>query len=229
MRRTRHLFPSLAVAATVVGGVLLAPGCTPRPRATVRLLQPTAPPMQQNIKLAANWSYTSAAGARRECLLDFPLPHAQNGPRDFRLYLSLAATDQPQGIDATDPEGARGFLIQVVGERRGKTEFTGGTVRLRPVPLDRRRFRLEIDATCEDGAQVMGTATVVEDEDELRAFKRRYALDIAALESSVAVAADEEPASSPDETPAADTASRGDEAPPNEAGRPDRSAAAPGS
>lgn len=169
--------------------ILLSAGCAPR--AQVQLLQPSAPPMQQNIRLAADWAHVSADGARRECLLDFPLPNSKDGPRDFRLFLSLAATESAQSIDLHDPQAARGFLIQAVGSRKGKTVFTGGTVRLRPIPFDRRHQKLELDLTCEDGSQISGSAKVIADDSELRDFKRRFAADIVALDARVIARADE--------------------------------------
>jgi hypothetical protein len=169
-------------------GITLASGCAPR--AQVRLLQPAAPPAQQDIRLSGEWADVWTDGTRRECLLDFPLPQSKDGPRDFRLFLSLAATDGVQSLDPDDAQAARGFLIQAVGNRKGKAVFTGGTVRLRPIPFDRRHQKLELDLTCEDGSRVVGTAKVREDELEVRSFKRRFVADVAAMESRAATGAE---------------------------------------
>src|SRR5437868_2885388 len=96
---------------------VLTLGCAPR--AQVQLRQPHAPPTQQNIRLAGDWAYTALDGTRREFLLDFPLPQSKSGPRDFRLFLSLAANSNLQTIDPDDPSAARGFLIQAIGNLKG--------------------------------------------------------------------------------------------------------------
>lgn len=180
-----NLRMSRLVTISILTAALLAAGCS-GPRAQVQLIQPSAPPVQQNLQLKADWAYTAVEGDTRLCLLDFPLPQSRSGPRDFRFYLRMPATPGAHTINSGDAAGAAGFFVQVVGQRKGKSLFTGGTIEMQSAWNDRDRLTLRFDLTCDDGTQAVGTAKLIVDELELRAFRRKFAPDIAALNSQSA-------------------------------------------
>jgi hypothetical protein len=165
----------------VLGSALL--GCSRRAEVTLR--QPFAPPSQQELKLESRWAFTAVSDGRRVCLLDFPLPDTEDGPRDFHIYLTLPDVDDEQTVAADDADGPRGFLIQEVGRLRGKTEFAAGTVRCRRVFLQSRTRRLDLDVRCSDGASITGKAIIRIDGRELRHFEREFAADIKSLEADI--------------------------------------------
>ncbi|MEP0847572.1 MAG: hypothetical protein HRF50_12250 [Phycisphaerae bacterium] len=168
------------------------------PRATVTLDQPHAPLSQRRLELSSDWSYTLSGGGAREVLLDFPLPGRKDGPRDFRLFVQLP-DDQPVAHTVrSDPSAARGFFLQEVGRMRGKTEFTGGTVRASRVFLQPGRRRIDLHLECDDGTRITGRALVEENSEELSSFRRKFAADVLALHAE----------SQPTQPSAAPTASR---------------------
>lgn len=155
-------------------------GCGPR--AELRLDQPHPPPAQRALHLSSGWAATTAAGGRRECVLDFPLPGSQAGPRDFRMYISMPAGEGSFSVGAGE-QSVRGFLVQVKGELAGKSEFSGGAVRLRRVPLNPGVSKLEVDVFCRDGTRIAGSARLREDRAEVRTFRLRYEADVRLLEA----------------------------------------------
>jgi hypothetical protein len=68
-----------------------------------------------------------------------------------------------------------------VGELRGRTEFSGGSVRRGPVAFRPRQCRLDLDVQCTDGTRIVGTAYPVAAPHELRAFEQQYAADVEKL------------------------------------------------
>ena len=196
------MFASAArnTAVIVLAGLVQAlSGCAPK--AEVVLHQPFAPPSQQELKLASNWAFEAAAGGRRIWLLEFPLPSSPDGPRDFHLYLSTPDADQgflgqDFIVDQSSSTGVRGFLIQEVGQLRGKTQVATGQVRVTRSWLDWRRRLLEVNLACNDGTQIIGRALADPLASEIAAFERRYSGDVAALappEDTRELAADEVP------------------------------------
>ncbi|MBI5863812.1 MAG: hypothetical protein HZB38_04765 [Planctomycetes bacterium] len=191
-------FARWKVVLLACGALLCAAGCA-RKRAVVALEQPSAPPSQREMTLASDWAFTARQDVRRLCLLDFPLPGAADGPRDFRLFVALPAN----GEDFTvEPGGAQGFLIQKVGRLRGMTALALGKVQLNGVLLQNRAQKLTIDATCADGTHITGEAKLLPADDELRSFLIVHAADVAQLDSA-ALAAQAEPAT-PDRGPIAE-------------------------
>ena len=177
-----------------MGLAIGALGCGPR--AAIELIQPHAPPAQQHLKLESDWAYLGPEGPRRLCLLDFPRPISRDGPRDFRLLLSLPAAEGMFEVNPDGDAGARGFLIQAVGKRSGKTVLASGRVTLRTDWMKPRERVLELDVAGEDGSQIVGAASLRDDEQEVRAFARAFEADVAALEaraSAVAHAVDRQP------------------------------------
>ena len=166
----------------LAAGAALWLGCAAQNRAT--LTQPHAPLSQQRLELASDWAFTAPQDARRLLLLDFPLPGASDGPRDFRVFIAMPAGRDEAEISTRGGDQAQGFLIQGIGALRGKTEFAGGSVKIRRGTLSRERTEVEIDATCRDGTRVQATARIVESESELRTFLRRHAADVAALDAT---------------------------------------------
>lgn len=173
------LFPAkLQPVCIAVACLVFACGCGRR--ATITLEQPQARPAQQRLKLASNWAFTGLDGPRRIVQLDFPLPGGVDGPRDFRFYLVIP--NSPGWHEVSGSGGVRGFLIQAApGELHGKSLAVAGRVRLREILTLPQERKLEIDVRFEDGSRIAGTARVVEDDGELRAFRNRYGGDIAAL------------------------------------------------
>lgn len=152
-------------------------GCSRR--ATITLDQPHARPAQQHLKLTSNWAFTGVDGPRRIVQLDFPLPGAVDGPRDFRFFLLLPNSAEWCEVSES---GARGFLIQAApGELHGKSLAVGGRVRVRNLLTSPREKRMDIDIEFEDGSRAKGSARLIDDDRELRSFHSRYAADIAAL------------------------------------------------
>jgi hypothetical protein len=154
-------------------------GCARQTR--VVLHQAGAPPSQRELTLTGRWSYGSESAGRRRCLLAFPLPGARTAMRDFLIYLTAPTAGGPLSVRPHDPGGVQGFLIQEVGARRGKTEFSRGTVEFHDLLLAADTRRLEIDVICQDGSRVSGRAFVNVAPDELRSFEHRYAADIAEM------------------------------------------------
>ncbi|MGD8450336.1 MAG: hypothetical protein PVJ57_00830 [Phycisphaerae bacterium] len=159
--------------------LLLAASAGCAPRARLVLHQPTAPPAQQHLEIASDWSYCADDNGRRQVLLAFPLPGAKDGPRDFLVHLATPPGEGTYPVDEHGPGGVQGFLIQAVGARRGKTVFTGGEVCIRPAWLARHRWKLTLDVQCSDGTRIEGDAVLSPAAAEWRTFKRRYAADLA--------------------------------------------------
>ena len=177
--RVRHLCHASVHVLTLALLASGALGCSRR--AQVVLHQPFAPPSQQEIELESRWAFSAAAHGHRRCLLELPLPQNEDGPRDFRLYLTFADVSGVRSVAPDKPDGARGFLIQEVGRLSGRTEFTKGTIRFRRVLLQSRLRRLDLNLRCADGATITGKAYVETDDRELRRFEREFAADVNAL------------------------------------------------
>ena len=132
-------------------------------------------------------------------MLAFPLPGANEGPRDFLLYISAPADNGDFSIDSKDARAVRGFLIQEVGELKGKTIISSGQIQVRRVWLEPHLHRLDLRLRCEDDTTIQGRAIVRDNREELRNFKHRHAADILLLE----------PAAQSTETLAPETKTRG--------------------
>lgn len=161
-------------------GFLTVTGCSSPEK--IRLRQPSAPAAQQDLTLKSNWTFSRTSGNRRQCVLSFPLPGSLDGPRDFHVYVSIPDALAKHSVDANDPGAARGFLIQTVGERKGKATFATGSVRLRRSWLTLGKTRLDLAVVCADGSGISGSVELVDKPEEVRSFTRRYAADVAAIE-----------------------------------------------
>jgi hypothetical protein len=190
----------------LVGLLLALPGCAPNaqimlhqpfaPRAEIVLRQPFAPPSQQELKLASNSAFDTVADDRRIWLLAFPLPSQPDGPRDFHVYLSTPDGVDDFAADQGSQTAVRGFLIQEVGQLRGKTVVTGGRVRVSKPWYDPRRCVLDLNLACSDGTVIIGHARAEPVASEISAFERRYSGDVLALtaqENARDLAADHAP------------------------------------
>ena len=185
-RYNRTVLSSLMPRGPLVGSALLltlvagtGAGCARRGEFVLH--QPFAPPKQRELDLTSRWAFSSVDAQRRTCLLAFPRPDADDGLRDFLIYVSLPAGLGVTTVDPADPAAARGFLIQKVGHLKGKVAFTSGTVRCRKVLLKGALRRLELDVRGEDGTHIVGAAFVEADAREVRTFERRYAADVSLL------------------------------------------------
>ncbi len=157
--------------------LLGAGGCARGAR--VELRQPFAPPAQQRIVLKSDWVCRDDAG---RWLLEFPLPAAHEGPRDFHIFLMNVPARGAAPVRLDQAGAVRGMLIQDVGKLRGKTVFTAGRVRMRR-PWWQRSPRLELDVTCDDGTSITGWAHPTSDPRALERFARKHATDVALLKS----------------------------------------------
>ncbi len=178
------------------------------------LFQPSAPRAQRRIELSGGrYAFAEDAG-RRRYVLDFPLPGSRSGPADFRLYLAAPNADGMIAI-GSDAEAARGFLLQTVGLRRGKTVFAGGYVRIEQTWPARDVHRLDLQIDCADDTRIGGSLFVKAGPELVRAFEQRYAADVRALSGAPAVAVNpgaspEAPAQATNETPASQPAGTAD-------------------
>jgi hypothetical protein len=163
-----------------VGLLACVAGCARQ--GEIVLSQPFAPPAQRELKLRSSWTFSQLQAGRRNCVLAFPRPGMPDGPRDFLLYVSLPARDGQFVVAGDAPQAVRGFMIQAVGELRGKAMFTAGSVRVSPVWLAPHQRRLELSLRCDDGTGISGAVVVEAAPAELHSFQRRYAADIALLE-----------------------------------------------
>ncbi len=189
----------VVLAALLVGGAALLSGCTASARATLE--QEFAPAAQRRLTLASDWAFSAADGQQTRCLLAFPLPGAQDGPRDFLLYVRAPAGAGEVGVAGEQPGAARGFLIQRVGALRGKTLLRSGTLRITRDWPSRDRAWLRFQFVTDDGARITGDARTLDDPRELTQFEREHAGDIAALEQPQTRPADEIADATSDATP----------------------------
>lgn len=157
--------------------LLLLAGCGPRVELVLR--QPFAPPAQQTLRLASDRGYHAVAGDRQTCVFTFPLPGAMDGPRAFAIYLTAPAKPGVLPVAPESADGVRGFLIQELGALAGRSDFVGGTLRCRSVFLAPRLLRLDIDLRTNDGAEIVGHATIEEASRAVLAFEREFAGDVA--------------------------------------------------
>lgn len=146
------------------------------------LHQPFAPPSQQELRLKSRWAFGGAGPERYRCLLDFPRPWEADGPRDFHIYVTVPDVEGEWVVSPDNPDGAHGFLIQEVGQLRGKTEFTAGMVGCRRVFLQPRLRRLDLSVQCADETSIVGKAYVEIGERKLRKFEREFAADVRGLQ-----------------------------------------------
>ena len=208
VRCTQTHLESLMRRRPLAGPVLLltlmagaGAGCARRSEFVLH--QPFAPASQRELELTSQCAFSSAEAQRRTCLLAFPRPGADNGLRDFLIYLSLPAGLGVTTVDPADPAAARGFLIQKVGHLKGKVTFTSGAIQCRKVFLNGALRRLELDVRGEDGTHIVGTAFIETDPREIRTFERCYAADVSLLgpPSSQPTRPDEETAPRPAASP----------------------------
>lgn len=161
--------------------IVLAPlaGCTRS--GEIVLEQPSAPPQQQYLRLASAWAFRAIDGDRQKCLLAFPLPGAMDGPRDFLVYFTAPTGTGELTIDADRPDATHGFLIQKVGDLRGRTDFAGGSLHCQEVWLAPRFRQMDLNVHCADGTVIRGRALVEDLPAEVRMFEREYAGDVQTL------------------------------------------------
>jgi hypothetical protein len=172
-----------AIWIPVLGLVVGVGGCA-QPRAEMTLEQPHAPPSQRRLTLASDWAFVATQDARRLCLIDFALPGAVEGPRDFRVFLILPGTSNKMTIAASPAAGGCGFFIQKVGRLSGKAEFVEGTAAIDTALLRPGTRELHIDVRCADGTRIVGQARLRQSEEELRSFLQSHAADVAALDAA---------------------------------------------
>lgn len=173
--------PAAIRLAAALAAALGAGLCGCGPHAQIVLDQPFAPPGQRHLRLAGDTACRAAAGGRQSCVLTFPLPGAERGPRAFVLYLSAPDRCGDLAVDPADPAAVRGFLIQELGALAGRTDCIAGAVRCRPVWLRPDLRQLELDLRCADGTGIRGSAVLAEAPPAVQRIERQLAADIELL------------------------------------------------
>lgn len=166
-------------ALLAIAPILCLAGCQAPNR--IYLDQPLAPPGQQHLELFGGrtaWT-TSPSGSR--ILLGYPLPGRQTGPDDFLIYIEAPAEEGSFDIAADTQRGAAGFLLQRVGLLAGKTEFTGGHVKLRRDLIRPNRLKVDLETRTSDGARVSGEVTATPNSYAFSEFDVRHAADVERL------------------------------------------------
>lgn len=146
---------------------------------TVRLEQPFAPPAQRAMQLTPELAVIAERGDDLACLLSLGLPGARAGPRAYAAYYRFKPQPAEQRLSPADD--ACGFLVQEVGELRGKSVFDSGTLRYQPRDWLHAVPMLDLDAIASDGTRLSGRVSLTDDNGALKSFERRYAGDVAAL------------------------------------------------
>lgn len=174
--------PPGAVSLLTGAALTLLAGCGHHN--AVVLLQPDAPPSQQHIEMNSDVACSAPAGQWQKCLLTFPLPGTQRGPRAFVVYLWAPNAVGELPVNPADPNGVRGFLIQELGHRAGRTDFVSGTVTFKKLWLRPQKRKVCLDVVCDDGTAIRGQAVVVEAATTLQSIEREFAADVANLTAS---------------------------------------------
>ncbi len=177
----RHVRGRIRLSIATLAAALLCAGCAPR--ADVTLVQPFARSAQRELHLrGGDRSYECIAG-RVRCVLELPSPGAPNGPPDFLLFCEAAdvATPQALSVGSAPQHNPAGFLIQVEGALAGRTDFSQGTLSIRPALFRRNARILTLDVTCQDGTRITAHTRLSASSPAVRAFERRFAADIARL------------------------------------------------
>lgn len=160
--------------------MLVATGCAPMSRVTLH--QPNAPRSQRRIDLSTDQVFVADRGERRHVVVHLPLPGEADGPPAYHVYL-----DAPQGRSIVHPTQAgltRGFLIQTVGDRKGKSALRSGTLHEADVFWSPRTRRFVLDATTDDGTRIVAKLTARIAPSEVASFEQRRAADVALLNPS---------------------------------------------
>ena len=180
MSRIRRITRVPLSASLLAGAALvLFAGCSHR--AEIALIQPDAPPSQQHIEVDSEAAYYAPEGQWQRCMLTFPLPGTHRGPRAFIVYIWAPDGLGESAVNPLDGGGVRGFLIQEIGRRAGRTDFVSGTVTFKKVWLRPRQRKVELDVVCEDGTTIQGEAVVVEATTMLQTLEREFAADVASV------------------------------------------------
>jgi hypothetical protein len=176
---TTQRLPRIVVLGLIGTAVLVCAGCSRR--ATFRLARPDAPPAQQLLHLKSDQAFCAARAGRQACVVTFPLPGSEQGPRAFVAYLVTPAGTGPFEVRPEDPGAAAGFLVQEVGQLQGHTAYAGGTVRLSTNRLRPHWRKLELDVELADGGRLTGTALLEDLPRAVRSIERAYAAEVREL------------------------------------------------
>jgi hypothetical protein len=177
--RARNLGFSAAAWFAMAGGTILLAGCGSH--AEIVLQQSFAPPAQRHLALEAEQAYHAASSGRHACVLTFPLPGSDVGPRAYVMYFSVPSSTGYFAIHPGDPDGARGFLIQEIGSLAGRTDFAGGSIELKKRWMSAGTRKVVLDVRCLDGTKISGEAIATYDPGYVRVLEREYADDVALL------------------------------------------------
>lgn len=179
-----HPIAHVPLSTSLLAGVALTllAGCGHQ--AEIVLLQPDAPPSQQHIEIDSEAAYYAPEGQWQRCMLTFPLPGTHRGPRAFIVYIWAPNTIGESAVNRIDDGGVRGFLIQEIGHRAGRTDFASGTVTFKKVWLRPQKRKVELDVVCKDGTTIQGEAVVMEAAATLQALEREFAADVAGVTHS---------------------------------------------
>ncbi len=181
---------------------LISPHGTGTFALTPLMAQDTAMPPSTPQVATANPAATDANGgpAAQSAPADPATPGANGASGSGGAATTLSASLPPQG-----------FLLQLVGEFRGRTNFTGGRLRIENDRWRRgeRKITFELNA---DGLTLRGTARPLPSTAEIAQFERRYAADVALLRPPIGAGASTTSAlPAPSALPAADPQTATDE------------------
>lgn len=178
-----HTKPRLASHAQwlLSGILLLAIGCSER--AEVTLTQPAAPPAERQLVLRSDHAFFATFDGWEHLLVALPAPSAVADTRDFVIY--VRQRDPSQGVESDAVEfRSPGFLIQTVGLRAGRSNFTFANISRPRSWISSSSRRYQVDLTCVDGSHISGDILAQPRPDEIRAFIRRHAADIELLRAT---------------------------------------------
>lgn len=171
---SRILTISLIAFAGFAGGCLSQPSVT--------LYQSFAPSGQRELRLRDARVSISSKPDSRTIAAVFSRPGSDIASRDFVLYLVVPPGNGEWVADPNSSGGVRGFLIQAVGELRGKTTIAGGSIVVQRHPWpNHHEFGIDIALRCEDETRIVGHVTADEAAYQTLLVERRYAADVVEL------------------------------------------------
>ena len=165
--------------------------------AEVVVTQPGQPPPFDRLALQGHWACFQSSPDVERILLAFAHPGAQDGQRQYYLYMRMPpqkgryyfqnrpgepASTMPQPKNAR-PGAVRGFYVQRQGPLAGLTELIAGTIEIGGSPFDGGKLRIgRFEMACGDGTLLKGRFTAKQNHLEMRTFEEDlYPADVQAL------------------------------------------------
>ncbi|UCG31955.1 MAG: hypothetical protein JSU68_09845, partial [Phycisphaerales bacterium] len=155
------------------------------------------PPPFDRLTLRGNWACFESSPEVERILLAFAHPGAQDGHRQYFLYLRTPPEKgryyfhSRPGEEASSvprPDDARqgavcGFYLQRQGPLAGLTRLAAGTIQITGSPFDGGKLRIgRFEMACADGTLLKGRFTARQNHLEMRTFEEDlYPADVQAL------------------------------------------------